>query len=170
MRIHGNTTGLKPAQTKALERLFKRRVPPANVTTQQLNELLAATSFDTGRQVGVLVNRKGHVEHVMVGDAHKLDLPDLGRHRAGEGRLRGVRLLHTHLLGEELTRDDLTDLALLRLDYVAALEVTAEGRPGRWYSGWVSGDAEADVPWIVEKPTQAHEVVHFDFEGFLREL
>ena len=37
-------------------------------------------------------------------------------------RTRGLRLVHTHLKGEPLTRDDLTDLALLRLDLIVAIE------------------------------------------------
>jgi len=43
----------------------------------------------------------------------------------------GCRCVHTHLRGEELTRDDLTDLALLRLDLMAAIDVDEEtGLPG----------------------------------------
>jgi len=78
----------------------------------------------------VLLNRKGEVERVVVGDAQKLELPDIGRARAGQVRLRGLRLVHTHLKSEPLTRDDLTDLALLRLDLVAAVGVREDGLPG----------------------------------------
>jgi len=67
---------------------------------------------------------------VVVGDAQKLELPDIGRARAGQVRLRGLRLVHTHLKSEPLTRDDLTDLALLRLDLVAAVGVREDGLPG----------------------------------------
>ena len=46
-------------------------------------------------------------------------------------RFRGLRCVHTHLRGEPLTQDDLTDLALLRLDLMAAIDVDAEsGLPG----------------------------------------
>ncbi|HEX2254287.1 MAG TPA: GTPase HflX, partial [Thermoanaerobaculia bacterium] len=48
----------------------------------------------------------------------------------GGGRFRGLRLVHTHLRGEPLTHDDLTDLALLRLDMVAAVQVGAGGEAG----------------------------------------
>jgi GTP-binding protein HflX len=65
----------------------------------------------------------------MVGDAHKLDLPDIGRLRAAEGRFRGLRLIHTHLRSEPLTRDDLADLVRLRLDLVAAIQVAPTGEP-----------------------------------------
>ena len=78
----------------------------------------------------MLLNRKGEVERVVVGDAQKLELPDIGRARAGQVRLRGLRLVHTHLKSEPLTRDDLTDLALLRLDLVAAVGVREDGLPG----------------------------------------
>jgi GTP-binding protein HflX len=83
----------------------------------------------------VLLNRKGEVEQVVVGNAHKLELPDIGRARAGQVRLRGLRLVHTHLKSEPLTRDDLTDLALLRLDLVAAIGVRADGLPGVLHFG-----------------------------------
>lgn len=82
------------------------------------------------RQIGVLITRKGEIERLVVGDASRLLLPDIGRARAGQFRLRGLRLVHTHLKGEPLTRDDLTDLALLRLDLIAAIAVRPDGLPG----------------------------------------
>jgi GTP-binding protein HflX len=56
-------------------------------------------------------------------------LPDIGRLRAAEGRFRGLRLVHTHVRGEPLTRDDLVDLVRLRLDLVAALQLAPSGEP-----------------------------------------
>src|SRR4030095_10716684 len=87
-------------------------------------------AHEINRQVGVLVNRKGYIEHVVVGNARSIVLPDLKRVRVGEGRFRGLRCLHTHLAGEKLTQDDLTDLALLRLDLMAAVDVRGDGLPG----------------------------------------
>lgn len=82
--------------------------------------------------MGVLVDRRGAVTHVMVGDASNVALPDWGRMRAGPGRLRGLRCIHTRFAGsgEALSRDDLTDLAVLRLDAMACVEVQADGLPG----------------------------------------
>src|SRR4051794_18887202 len=92
-------------------------------------------SHETGRQVGVLINRKGQVEYVMVGTAKQIELPDFGRARVSEDRFRGLRCVHTHLLGEKLTQDDLTDLALLRLDLMSIIQVDrANGLPGMVYS------------------------------------
>ena len=55
-------------------------------------------------------------------------------------RLRGLRLIHTHLQGEPLTEEDLTDLALLRLDMIIALTVNEDGMPGRTYSAHLLPD------------------------------
>ena len=119
--IHGDTSGLSPSETKALQRIYRRRVPLERLTTPELTRALVAVSHATGRQVGVLVDRGGRVDHVIVGDASKLMLPDVGRLRAGAGRLRGLRLIHTHLRNEPLSRDDLVDLTRLRLDMVVAI-------------------------------------------------
>jgi GTP-binding protein HflX len=91
----------------------------------------------------VLIDRRGSIQHVMVGDASKIMLPDFGRIRGGSGRFRGLRLVHTHLRGESLTRDDLTDLALLRLDAVAAITVDAAGRPGKLHVAHMVPDGPA---------------------------
>ena len=80
-----------------------------------------------------MLNRRGEVEYVIVGDARQIELPDVGRARAGQLRLRGLRLVHTHLKDEPLTRDDLTDLVLLRLDAVAAVVARDDGLPGKVY-------------------------------------
>ncbi|GIU81601.1 MAG: GTPase HflX [Pyrinomonadaceae bacterium] len=84
---------------------------------------MSEISHETGRQIGVLINRKGQVEYVMVGDAKKIEMPDFGRIRTSHERFRGLRCVHTHLNGEGLTQDDLTDLALLRLDLMAIIQV-----------------------------------------------
>ncbi len=101
-------------------------------------------SVETGRQVGALVHRSGQVDYVIVGDAGKLMLPDIGRLRAAEGRFRGLRLVHTHVRGEPLTRDDVVDLVRLRLDLIAAIQMNHAGEPRALvYAYNVPGDAAA---------------------------
>ncbi len=126
----GNVLGLKPSEIKHLKNTWRRNVGVHDIVSTELARHLTEFSRETNRQVGVLLNRKGNVEAVVVGNAHQLELPDIGRARAGQVRLRGLRLVHTHLKSEPLTRDDLTDLALLRLDLVAAIGVKDDGLPG----------------------------------------
>ena len=101
------------------------------------------------RQVGILVGRRGDVEHVFVGDASRITLPEIGRIRAGRGRFRGLRLVHTHLRNEPLTRDDLVDLALLRLDLVAAVGVQPDGRPADLHVAHLLPPVDGQAPWRV---------------------
>jgi GTP-binding protein HflX len=128
--IDGNLQGLKPNQIRRLEKLFQRRIPPRQIVTQEFARQLSEASHEIRRQIGVLVNRNGYVEHVIVGNARSIVLPDLKRVRMGADRFRGLRCLHTHLAGEGLTQDDLTDLALLRLDLMAEIDVRSDGMPG----------------------------------------
>jgi len=141
--VTGNTQGLKASEIKALERLYRRRVAPTEIVSSELAQQLALQAAELHRQVGVLIDRRGAIQHVMVGDASKITLPDFGRIRGGAGRFRGLRLVHTHLRNEPLTRDDMTDLALLRLDAVAAIAVDAAGHAGKLFIGHMVPDGPA---------------------------
>ncbi len=64
-----------------------------------------------------------------MGDNRQIVIPPLFRFKLTASKLRGLRLVHTHLYGEPLTDDDLTDLALLRLDAVTSLSMDKNGNP-----------------------------------------
>ena len=129
--VHGNTQGLKPNQLRRIEKLYSRRIAPQQIVTPEFARQLSELSHETGRQLGALIDRKGYIESVIVGDAKRIELPDLRRTRVATDRFRGLRCVHTHLRGEELTQDDLTDLALLRLDLMAVIDVESRtGLPG----------------------------------------
>ena len=99
--------------------------------TPEFARQLAELSHETRRQLGALIDRSGHVEFVIVGDNRRIELPDFKRIRVAVDRFRGLRFVHTHLRGEGLTQDDLADLALLRLDLMAAIDVNPnDGLPG----------------------------------------
>jgi len=120
----GNLTGLKPNQVKKLERLYHRRISPGEVVSRELARELAEISLEIRRQIGILVSRIGEVVYVVVGDESGLLIPALADYPLGKRLLRGLRLVHTHLKGEPLSDDDLTDLSLLRLDLIAVLQLT----------------------------------------------
>lgn len=110
------------------------------------------------RQIGMLIDRTGHIRVTVVGDARSVFLPDLSTYRQGRDRLCGLRLVHTHLHDAGLDDDDLTDLALLRLDAVAALEVGEEGLPKRVHVAQLLPDNAAHAPWRVDAPQLVHEL------------
>jgi len=110
-----------------MERLYRRRIPPEKVVTTEIARACSELSYETRRQIGLLIDRRGHIESVIIGNDHELVIPHLSRSRSGLRLLRGVRLVHTHLKNQPLTRDDLTDLALLRLDLIMAIGVGKDG-------------------------------------------
>jgi len=165
--VIGNTLGLKPSQLHALRRTYRRRVDSGSIVSAELARHLSEVSHETNRQIGVLLDRKGDVHSVIVGDARKLELPDVGRGRAGESRLRGLRLVHTHLNGEPLTRDDHTDLALLRLDLVAAIEVREDGLPGKVHYAHLVPENAQGAMWKDDEAASVHDLAYDALGGAL---
>jgi GTP-binding protein HflX len=145
--VIGNTAGLKANQLRRIEKLYTRRITPDQIVTPEFARQLAELSHETRRQIGALIDRSGHVEYVMVGDNRRIELPDFKRIRVAVDRFRGLRCVHTHLRGEGLTQDDLTDLALLRLDLMAAIDVNPnDGFPGLVRAAHLLPLAAIDVP------------------------
>ncbi len=102
--------------------------------------------------MGILVGRRGSIEAVIVGDQKSITLPDLSRYRTGILRLRGLRLIHTHLQGERINQEDLADLALLRLDMMIVLGVDRDGFPGFIQSAYLLPENREKKAWEINPP------------------
>jgi len=120
-KLHGNKGKLKASQIKRLEKLYQRHIPPEFIITPDFAHEICSISHEIRRQIGLLVNRNGKVIYVIIGTSQKIFIPDLSDYRSSTGRLRGLKCIHTHINGEQLTEDDLADLTFLHLDIIAAL-------------------------------------------------
>ena len=134
------------------------------MVTPELARLLIEISDEIGRQVGILVGRRGSIEVVMVGDPKSINIPDLSRYRSGTLRLRGLRLIHTQFEEGRLTREDLTDLALLRLDMVVVLGMDGNGSLGLVQSAYLLPENREKKAWEINPPVS---LSHWDID-FLR--
>lgn len=113
-----------------------------------------------------MITREGNITHVIVGNAKGLFIPELEDYRLGRKALRGLRLIHTHLYEESLNEDDLTDLALLRLDLIVAIGVR-NGLPGK-----------ISVAYLIPSDQKTYELIesdnfyrfNFDFLPFIKAL
>ncbi len=123
-RLEGHASGLKPGQIRRLNNLFRRKIPPQYIVTPEISREMLDLSHEIRRQIALLVDRHGRVVDVLIGDHAGIVIPDISHYRTAPGRLRGLKCVHTHLKQEPLSRDDLTDLALLRLDMMAAIAET----------------------------------------------
>ncbi|MBI9084091.1 MAG: GTPase HflX [Desulfobacterales bacterium] len=151
-RLYGNAAGLKASQLHRLENLYRRRTPRENVASFELTKALTDISMEIRRQVGILIDRQGRIVIVIVGDPQKIVIPDLSEYRLAPGRLRGLRCVHTHLDREALTRDDFTDLALLRLDLMAAITLTDAGTPHQVHVAHILPSGPAEAPYRIMAP------------------
>ncbi|WP_339097290.1 GTPase HflX [Deinococcus sp. VB142] len=160
-KVHGNLSGLRPAQKKALENLYRRRIEPGRIGSPELARNLAELSHDVRREVGVLIDRRGRVISVSVADARGTEFPDL---RLGENRLAGFHLLHAHPKGGALSKGDLSTLFLKRLDAVSAIEVQEGGRPGLVHTAHLTppGTVGEEEDWRILPPAQPFEIDDFD--------
>ncbi len=156
-RLFGNTGGLKANQLRRLEKLYRRRMPPENAISFDLAKEISRVSGEIRRQVGLLIDRSGRVIWVIVGDHRQIVIPDVSEYRLAAGRLRGLRCIHTHLNGESLTRDDLTDLALLRLDMIGVVSVENDAQPPRVFLAHILPFPTSDRPYQLLPPFRAHE-------------
>ena len=119
--------------------------------------------------MGILVNRKGIIEYVIVGDHQGIVIPPLPRYRGGLVRLRGLRCIHTHLRDEPLTQDDITDLALLRFDMMGSLSVDSSGSPGRVHLSHLLPENPLEKRWELLSPHRPWGL-DIDFLDFIQSL
>jgi GTP-binding protein HflX len=167
--IHGNCHGLKASELHQLERLYRRRMGRGEWISPEAARQLTEVSHRLGRQVGLLIARDGKVTHVILGDQRQITIPQLEKYRVGPQRLKGLRLVHTHLRGEPLSKDDLADLALLRLDLIAALTLTPDGLPGEASIAHLQPAGAEEAPYAV-LPTVHFHSMDLDFDAFIEEL
>ncbi len=106
---------------------------------------------------------------VIVGDHREIVIPDLTRYRSASTRLKGLRLIHTHLNSEPLSRDDLTDLALLRLDLVCAVETDMNGFPVKIHTAHLIPENPEGKYWLLMEPQPASEL-DLNFLNFIQAL
>ncbi len=143
---------MKKAQLKRLDRLAGRRVPAELIISPELARALCEISSEIGRQVGVLIERSGKVMSLIVGDSKEIVIPAMAGIRSSGGRLKGVRCVHTHLAGEDISEDDLMDLLFLRLDLMAVIKTQADGLPERLYAVHLVPTPVAEKNWFFLPP------------------
>jgi GTP-binding protein HflX len=83
--------------------------------------------------------------------------------------LRGLRCIHTHLGNEGLTRDDLTDLLLLRLDAMVSVKAEPSGLPGLAYTAALRPENHDGEGMEYLDPVHPADL-DLDFQAWIREL
>ena len=128
-----NAKGLKKSEIRQLNRLLQQRIPTDKVLTADIADSVAEISHTIGNAVSIVVNRRGQVVNVTVGQPSEVNMPELRGVRVGPGRLCGHRIIHTHLRNasstsvSDINKQNLQCLARNRLDMLAQIDVNPEG-------------------------------------------
>ncbi|MGE3151685.1 MAG: GTPase HflX [Nitrospiraceae bacterium] len=165
----GYIGGLKPSHLLQLQHLTRRRVPADKLISAELARSCTELSRLIGRPIGALLTRRGAVERVVVGADWAHPIASVSKLRLGDRSLRGTRLVHTHLRDEDVPREDLTNLALLRLDLLAKLSVAEDGTPGQIRLAHLLPPNAAGLVYEVNPPVSFHDL-HLDCARFISDL
>src|SRR5690606_28132413 len=137
-----------------------------------LARAMADLTVELGRGVSVLIDRRGRVVTVAVGDAADTPLPPFVGE--AESRLAGLRLAHTHLKPGGLSGTDLTTLFLNRLDALIAIAVDPAKQGGAAvglaHLATVAPSGSETEDWIVDEPVPVWELEGEDVLSRLRAL
>jgi GTP-binding protein HflX len=145
---------------------------PSVVVSQELAKALGELSLEFRKPVSVLVDRRGRITTVALGDAADTPLP--ARPGEAEGRLYGLRLVHTHLKGGGLSQADLSKLFLNRLDAMVAVDVRANARGAaevaQVHLAQIAPPRAEAEDWLVSPPMSVQRAERLDFLELTRAL
>lgn len=164
IEVFGHLEGLRPQQIRRLEKLYGRKSSSDYVVSPELARALCEITAETGRQTAVVLDRANGVYCVIIGTSSEIVIPVLSRYRITPGGLRGLRLVHTHTSGEGLTDDDITDLAILRLDSITVLNGDMRGIPMKMQTAYLlPPDSHSMVDFLTDIDPHKQTVVYYDF-------
>lgn len=157
-KVNGNTGGVREVVLREMESIYALTQPQDVFLSAELCDALARYTGLIGREILVYISRSGGIEEVRIGDDHTVSMPEMRLVRNTD-RLCGVRCIHTHPRGSGLLSDvDMGSLSSLRLDAMAAIGVTEDGRPTTVcvaYLGAMEGETRQTV---IYGPMRAHHL------------
>ncbi|MGL4610755.1 MAG: GTPase HflX [Trueperaceae bacterium] len=171
-KVHGKLSGLKTNQVKRLSNLYRRKVPTEQVVSSELARAMGELSLEIRKPISILLDRRGRVVTVSIGDAAETPLPPL--YGEAQSRLRGLRLVHTHLKPSGLSQGDLSKLFLNRLDAIAAIEVYDHAKGalilGNTHLAQLAPPTAQEEDWIIDPPRTLQHLERVDITARIEAL
>ena len=167
--ISGNIEGIKKSNIESLEALFKYSFDKHLIVDEILMKTLAEITEKINREISVIIDRKGKVHSISVGNSYSVSLPFLGN-SSKKRALSGFRNIHTHPSGgSALSELDLTALLELKLDLMVAIGVD-NGEPKNINISYLSMNLKDD--FIIEKlgPYTMQEILEIDFLNLIMDI
>lgn len=131
-------------------------MPASNELARAMGEL----SLEFNKQISALVDRRGRITTISVGDANDAPLPPV--FGEADSRLYGLRLIHTHLKEGGLSSGDLSKLFLNRLDAIIAVDIKQNARGalelGDSHFAMIAPPTSEVEDWLIEEPMSMREL------------
>lgn len=161
IKVYGDLKGLKKNFISRLEKLYRRKIPAQQIITPELAEAVSELSHEINREIALIINRRGQIISINVGDADSLKLEKFKNVREGQARLCGLRCIHTHPSGSpDLSRADTSALEQFRFDVMASIEVDPQGKFSKKHGETIKfADSIAVAHLIPEKDKQGNNFI-----------
>lgn len=179
IKVFGKLNGLKKQQILRLEKLYRKKVPPVQVISVELAELIAEISHEINREIALIINRRGQIVNINIGDFDRVNIENLKHIRESKSRLCGLRCIHTHPCGDStLSNADLTVLSLHRFDAIASIGVDSSGKFSKKHGETIKFADSIQIGVLSEKqdsynilePSTLRKAAEINFIEFLEEI
>jgi len=124
LMITGNVDGVKKRILSELEQIFEFKTAKYSFLNIEIIEIMVRVTKEINREISVLVDRKGKILEVTIGDSSAVSLPLVDLR---DNKLSRVRVIHTHPNGNpRLSALDISALIRMKLDSIVAIGVSEE--------------------------------------------
>lgn len=157
--IYGNIDGVKNSILNKLEDACDLRVSKDCILSEELVGILVEVTQALDREVSAAIDSKGKIISMAIGDSSTVELPIID---IREGRLSGVRVVHTHPNGNSrLSALDMSALIKLKLDCIVAIGIGTKDEL-RYNIGFCGIENNILIEEEVG-PLNINEVMEYDF-------
>lgn len=164
--IYGNVSGVKNSILNKLEAACEIRLSKDCILSEELVEVLVQVTKDLDREVSAAIDRKGNIISVAIGDSSTVELPIID---IREGRLSGVKIIHTHPNGNSrLSALDMSALLKLKLDCIVAIGIK-ENQSLKYNVGFCGIENNTLIEEEIG-PLNINEIMEYDIIGKIKHM
>lgn len=157
--IYGNIDGVKNSILNKLEDACELKVSKDCILSVELVDILVEATQNLDREISAAIDRKGNIISMAIGDSSTVELPIID---IREGRLSGVKIIHTHPNGNSrLSALDMSALVKLKLDCIVAIGVDSDKKNLKYNIGFCGIDNNILIEEEVG-PININEVIEYD--------
>ena len=125
--VTGNIASIRRTVIERLESIYECKEDRDTFIPHEAALIIAEVTAQINKEIVVMLDRRGYVLSISVGDYRSAALPEWSLRR-GKARTSGVRCVHTHPNGNAQPSDmDLSSLFKQRLDAMAIIAVNENG-------------------------------------------